>query len=211
MKHTRNSGTKPNASRWYALVTVVGLLTMLLWPTAAAAIPPTDAEELKQAWEYASDVGVYRYQSTALQTIHPTEKLVNVGRSSKTERITVAGAMDRSNDTMEMVIQGDGTIELKMVDGVSFGRVNAQDEWTQVENQSDFFAPGGDPLGYLNAAENIQEAGGRGQDAESGDLDLDTVLANPYSLLRGEYSVYTFDLNGPKYARPTGRTPATHG
>ncbi|MCP4537165.1 MAG: LamG domain-containing protein, partial [Chloroflexi bacterium] len=94
-----------------------------------------------------------------------------------------------------------GTIELKVVDGVSFGRLNAQDEWTLVENQSDFFAPGGDPLGYLNAAENIQEAGDRVQDAGSGAPDLDTALANPYSVLRGAYSVYTFDLNGPKYAR----------
>ncbi|MCP4542385.1 MAG: hypothetical protein GY832_35125, partial [Chloroflexi bacterium] len=201
MKHTRNSGTKHNASRWYALIALVGMLAMLLWPTAAAAIPLTDEQELKQAWEYAADVGVYRYRTDVLQTIHPTPRLSNVGRSSKSERFSVAGMMDRPNDTMEMRIAADGTIELKVVDGVSYGRLNAHDEWTQVESQSNFFAPGGDPLGYLNAAENIQEAGGRMQDAESGAPDLDTALANPHSVLDGEYSVYTFDLSGPKYAR----------
>ncbi|MCP4543086.1 MAG: LamG domain-containing protein, partial [Chloroflexi bacterium] len=202
-KHTRRSGIKSSASRWYVLLALMGFLTILLWPSMTAAVPLTltDAEQLKQAWEYAADVGVYRYQTDVLQTTHPTEKLVNVGRSSKIDRFSVVGMMDRPNDTMQMRIQADGTIELKVVEGVSYGRVNSQDEWTQVENQSDFFAPGGDPLGYLNAAENIQEAKDMGQDAGSGEPDLETALANPHSVLGTAYSVYTFDLNGPKYAR----------
>ncbi len=151
MKHTRHSG-----SRWYILLALIGLLTMLLWPSMATAVPLTDAEQLEQAWEYAAEIGVYRYQTDVVQITHPTEKLVNVGRSSKTARITVAGLMDRPNDTMHMKLQADGTIDLKVVEGVSYGRLSAQAEWTEVENQTDMFAPGGDPLGYLNAAENVQ-------------------------------------------------------
>ena len=143
-KQIRRSGNKNTASRWYALFVLVGLLAMLLWPTAAAAIPVslplTDAQELKQAWEYAATVGVYRYQTNVLQTTHPTLRLNNAGRGSKTDRITVAGLMDRPNDTMLMQIQGKSDIELKVEEGISYGRTNSQDEWTRVENQSDFFA-----------------------------------------------------------------------
>ena len=195
-KHTRRSGTKYNASRRYTLVTLVGLLTMLLWPSMAVAVPPPltgavllgDADQLKQAWKYAGEVGVYRYQTDVIQTTHPTLNLVNVGRSAKTERIMVSDLMDRPNDTMQMKIQADGSIEIKVEQGISYGRLNPQEEWTQVENQTDMFAPGGDPLGYLNAAENIREIANADRSGRAElrmeDATLDEVLCNPQFLIR---------------------------
>ncbi len=140
-KHARRSGNKNNASRWYALLALVGLLTMLLWPTAAAAVPLSDEQELKQAWEYAAEMGVYRYRTNAIQTTHPTLMLVNVGRSSSTKRMTVAGTMDRPNDTMQLTmngLRGRQTVELKVEQGVSYGRLNPQAEWTRSKTKATF-------------------------------------------------------------------------
>ncbi len=161
---------KSSSSFWYvlfALAALTGLLIMSNKPAFVTAAPLSDDARLKAAWERAAEAGVYNYRTDVLQTTHPTLKLVNVGRSSKTDRITVAGLMDRPNDTMHIKMQGEGSIELKVEQGISYGRLDAQEEWTLVENQSDFFAPGGDPLGYLNAAENVR-------DGDIGDLGLDS-------------------------------------
>jgi hypothetical protein len=159
-------------------------MALLLWPSLVTAVPVTRQQELDQAARLAGDVGTYQYRTDVLQTTHPTLRLENAGRQPETSRMTVDGAVDRANASMEMTIWAPGTgtdgLELKVLDGKAYGRSETDGEWTEIENPSDVFAPGGDPFGFVAAAENVQ---------------VPSAIGDP------DVPSYTFDINGLKFAR----------
>jgi len=189
-------------TRVYLILVLLGLAMIGIIPTIVTAGPLSSAQNLRAAWHYAADLGVYRYQTNVLQTVHPTTKLANVGRSSKTQSFSVSGQMDKPNDSMQMTMSSDGgsnVIDLKVEDGLAYGRFNPQAEWTEVEDQSDIFAPGGDPMGYLNAADNIEALEMNSEELKA-IIDTDPIL-NSSLLILNSATRYTFDLDGPRYAQ----------
>ncbi|HEX8683017.1 MAG TPA: LamG-like jellyroll fold domain-containing protein, partial [Ardenticatenaceae bacterium] len=192
--------TRSGLSRlpWWLLVIV--LITTVAWPVLTTAAPVTDAQHLQQVWRAANDSGQYDYDSAVRQTTRTTPQLENVGRPDHIEHVAVQGKVDRLAETMTLRLEqgSDGSqrsIEMKVEQGTAFGRLTPDAEWTEVEGQVDLFAPGGDPLGYLAAVENVRilaatEAG------EEGFLYQELL---PEASTEG-MTRYRFDLNGVRYA-----------
>ncbi len=152
-----------NKTRLYILFILTGLLTLLLWPSLATAMPLTAKHQLGRAWQLVADVAGYDYHTTAVQTTHPTARVENIGRQTKTERIEVTGQINHLSESMRLEIRSGGknnprVIDLKIEDGVAYGRLQAEKDWRELDaSPTDLFAPGGDPLGFLVAAENVQQ------------------------------------------------------
>lgn len=156
MKH------KSPLSRLSSVLLIVGLLFLLLWPSFVQAVPLTVRQELLSAWQLAGEVGQYQYRSTVIQTTYPTAKLENVGRNPRTKRMIVEGTLDTPRDFMAMQLRNanPGTtqlIDLKVEDGLAYGRMETTANWQRLDDADQLFSPGSNPLGFLVAAENVQE------------------------------------------------------
>ena len=173
---------------FFILLALLGLFTLIVRPFLVTAAPLTPKQQLERAWRFAADVGAYQYHADATQTTHPTARLENTGRHPQSERIQVEGALDLHNETMSLRLWNQSTsddgLELKVEAGRAYGRLTAQEEWTEIDNPTDLFAPGGDPLGFLAAADNIEQIDNVGEEA----------------LSSAAYTRYRFDINGPRYA-----------
>jgi hypothetical protein len=174
------------------VVTLVVLTALLLWPTLVTAIPLTPKQEVDSAWRFAGDVGSYQYRTDVIQTTHPTARLENAGRNIKSTRMTVEGAIDQASETMNMTLwmpgAGKDGLQMKIEGGKSYGRVGSGQDWEELDNPTSIFAPGGDPLGFLAATENVKP--------------------NPATLSQDDSAApditnrsYTFDINGLEFAR----------
>ncbi|MCP4992875.1 MAG: DUF11 domain-containing protein, partial [Gammaproteobacteria bacterium] len=192
---------KHNPIRLYIALAIAGLVTLYLWPSLVVAMPLTAKHQLERAWRFASDIGSYDYSSAVLKTDHPTPHLKNAGRSPHTKRITAQGMVDLPNKVMSMKLWTVGVdkdgIEVKVENGKAYGRLNAEGGWIEMENPSQVFAPGGDPLGFLLAAENIQEVKASHQNFAVAGPSFDDFITDSQNPTA---SSYTFDLNGVKYA-----------
>jgi hypothetical protein len=181
---------KQQSLKIYLTLAVVGLLTLYLWPSLVVAMPLTAKQQMQRTWRLAMDIGSFTYRTDVVQTSYPTPKLENAGRSPRVQEMWLEGTVDRPNDAITMKLwlgTGRETIELKVENGQAYGRAESETEWTVVdENPADLFTPNGDPLGFLVAAENVQQS----------DNDGSTVAGlSPDSNLS-----YTFDINGREYA-----------
>lgn len=193
---------------WISFVTL-GLLWLLLWPalaTATVGAAPTVQSQLQAAWQRAHGVGNYRYTSNVRQTTHPTARLENAGRRDKTQQMTVEGRINRTADTMQMKFSSSRkdprSLEVKVENGKAYGRTNpvpAQGDgegWQAIENNTDLFAPGGDPLGFLVAAKNIRLVESTSTGAAPS-LFPEEFLPKAYT---DTLTRYAFDLNSTRYA-----------
>lgn len=171
----------------FCLIVVFVVLTLIGWLPGKEAIAgrePTDV--LEQAWGLAQQSGSYHYRSSVEQTIYPALTVQNAGRDPRVDHLGVEGQTDVLAETMSMTLWPDGSfnpqtgIEAKVENGQTYGR-RGQGEWQELENTTDSFAPGGDPLGFLFGAVNIEDGGLRQQTID--DLTL-------------TYQRYTFDLDG---------------
>jgi uncharacterized repeat protein (TIGR01451 family) len=201
----RNKGytSKRENQRLYLPLLITGLLVLFGWSRLAEAMPLTDKQRLGQAWRAAADIGRYEYQTSVLQTFRPTARLENAGRNPRRQQLRAEGWVNRPDNAMQLRLWSSETsqqgIEIKVEGERAYGRLSTDKEWTDIPNSTDIFAPGGDPLGFLVAAENVR-VGSR--EWGSGELTLDEVMNNP-QLASPDFSVatsYAFDLNGPRYA-----------
>lgn len=192
-----------NTKRTRLISSLVALfLAMLMaWPSITNAVPQTAAHELQRAWRQALTIGQYQYQTELLQTIHPTAKLENVGRRPQVQTMRIAGEMDRPGESMTVQITNDSagnqsTLDLRIVDGVAFGRANSDAEWRELDNEAatgDLFAPSGDPLGFVVAATEV-----RLLKESTQDLLFDKLLPDSYTT---NITRYAFTIDGLRFAR----------
>jgi len=190
--------------RLYTSLALIGLLILYVWPSLVVALPLTAKHQLERAWRYAGDVGSYQYRTNVIQTTHPTARLENAGRHPKTQRLAAEGMVDRPNKTMTMKLWGQGragqALEVKVENGQAFGRTSATENWSEIDNPADIFAPGGDPLGFLVAAENIRQL------TSDDTLETATVTGQapdpgmPDRWTGKNLNRYAFDINGRQYA-----------
>ena len=185
------------STRIYTLLALIGLAVLLIWPSFVAAVPLTASQQVQASWNFASDLARYDYQTDLLQTIHPTNKLLNLGRQSRQEHIQISGYTDRLNEQFYMKLNGKHALEMKVEDGQSYGRAVGSDQWELVDDEqiaSDMFAPNGDPLGFLAAADNVQIVPNQPAEAQSDFSEfLNPAIDQPHTL-------YSFEVNGPRYA-----------
>lgn len=186
---------KSPRSRWMPrvrlLLALVALALLGLWPALVRAMPLTDTQRLDAVWATAQEVGRYRYQSRVTQTTHPTERLTNVGRTSRMTSLHAAGELDRHAGSLRLLLNGEGRgqgIEIEVADGQARGRTVGTTEWEVLDNPPDLFS-GGEALGFLVAAKNVK------REAASVPDGLDGLL------LAQAATRYTFELDGSAYAR----------
>ena len=175
---------------------IVALLALASWPYLSTAAPLSDGQRLQQAWQQATNIGQYHYHTDVVQKIYPTEQLENVGRRVQSQEISVEGQIDQAADRMSLRLESGGagnhkSIDLRVEEGVAYGKLGAGDEWQEVEAGLDLFAPGGDPMGFLAAAQNVRVLEG------SDDL-LFEMLPEDYTQT---ITRYAFELDGPQYAQ----------
>ena len=186
--------------RWYLSLILLGLSMLFLWPRLVTATPLTPKHHLERAWHNADQVGHYQYQTTVIQTTHPTARLDNLGRRSTVEYVDVVGQIDRQAELMQLQLWPEGrnkprTVDLKLEKGITYGRSGVDEVWQVLDDSPiDIFAPGGDPLGFLVAVENVRPAGPAGE----ADLFPADMLPDDYA---GRISRYQFELDGLRYAR----------
>lgn len=172
---------------------IVFLNTRFTWqrPQTAAASQPSPIEAVEQAWKLARASGRYSYRSLIDQTVYPAPSVANAGRPPRQDRLAVEGDADVAAETLNLTLWDDGSFDpqrglsVKVEDGQTFGR-RGQGEWQEMDNVADAFAPGGDPLGFLAGATNVQRTGTETRDFEGLGLT---------------YTHYTFDMDGPAFAR----------
>ncbi|MEZ4709124.1 MAG: LamG-like jellyroll fold domain-containing protein [Caldilineaceae bacterium] len=183
-----------------ALLIGAGILSLLfalaIQPFSTATASPDAAQQLADAWQRAGAIGRYRYHATVLQTSHPALTLQNVGRTAHTDQFVIAGEMDTPGErmTLQLTVANQPPLQIKVENGRGYGRVRDADPWTETEIATELFAPGGDPLGFLVAAENVRKLGRDAADAFF-----------PAAMLPADYAQaitrYQFDMNGVKYAQ----------
>ena len=170
-------------------------LSQTLPAVMAKTIQPTARQQVAQAIDQASESGQYRYNTTVVQTYHPTLLLENVGRTTRVETHQINGEVDVPADSMTMQIKAasNPSLQIKIEDGRGYGRFGEDDEWIEVDLATDLFAPGGDPMGFLAAAENVHITN---DSLADGTFPADLL---PVSLT-SNITRYQFDVNGQKYA-----------
>ena len=175
---------------------------VLLTPAHAKEDPPA-AQVVQEAWRSAQEAGSYHFTTEIEQTTYPAPALVNVGRSSRREKLylrgetnaNLPGTRNTSGPTLQMTMwDGGGSIlnpqdgiEIRVEDDRAFGRQGAG-PWQEIDDFSGSFAPGKDLLGYLAGATNIRE------------IEADT-RAMPGRKEALEYKRYVFDVDGPGFSQ----------
>lgn len=154
---------------------MTGLLLLYAWPSLVTAMPLTAQGQLERAWWLAGQMARFRYRAEVVQTSHPTARLSNAGCSPQIKRLFAQGLVDHAGQTMHLKLAAAGSgqkgIDLKVEEGQAYGRTGAGDDWQKFDNPTDLFAPGGNPLGFLVAAENINEFTDLRMDESASDLD----------------------------------------
>ena len=190
---------KPYTSRLYLALALIGLLLLTGWPRLVEAMPLTAQHHVERAWRIAADAGRFEYDTVVVQTTHPTTRLENAGRHPTTRRMAAEGMVDRPNKAMQMRLWSPGAgrdgIELKVEGGQAFGRIDPNADWQEIPNPTDIFAPGGDPLGFLVAAQEVRELGIGNQELGTADFSPNSQFLTPNSFKR-----YAFEISGPRYA-----------
>ena len=147
---------------------------------------------------------MYQHSSEILQTSYPTPRLENAGRSPKTEHLVVAGTVDQPNNSVTLRIDGltddQSVIEMKVENGVSYGRYQGAQDWTELGETADIFVSEGNPLGFLAAIENVQLVPDSVDPLAVGEAGLNDWIENPQALYPEAYTHYTFEINGHRYA-----------
>ncbi len=151
-------------------------------------------EIVKQAYEKALGIGEYNFTSTVEQTTTPLPMLVNTGRGTQLDTFYIEGVTNLTSNSMFLrlwqnggnILSTDSSLEFKVENGIAYGKNAYTEEWLEVDNFSDVFAPGGNTLAFLVGAKNIQDINNEGK-AYAGEKPI-------------QNSQYSFELDGNVFA-----------
>ena len=172
------------------LILLAAALFAVPWLRATASTPAQQAVmDAQRRWD---DVAFYRFSATLDQERFPTPDVTTVGQSGSRQRFYFSGQAWPAEQRMEAsiwaqggdVLTGQGKIDLRIENGRTWVRVG--DEWQEMNDFSATFAPNGDWLAFLDAAQEAIEMEG---DAGTGAAPL-----RPHTR-------YTYRLDGPRLAR----------
>lgn len=161
------------------------VLLPLALALSAVAQTPAPAGTVQASWERVRQADSYTFESQLRQTNYPLPALQNVGLSPNHTYLFTAGRLDTGQENFSLDIWQDGNqlgdlsqaMQLKVENGLAYGRFGDGDWALLEEDISQMFAPGRDTMGYIAAAENITWLGQEGQTQH-----------------------YAFELSGPKLA-----------
>lgn len=177
-----------------AALTLFALWLLTLPVGAQEGVVPTTPNvqaTINSAWQLAQQSGTYHYRSRVAQTNYPAPSLTNAGRSPTESAFGVEGWVDLPAETLEMTLWRDGSFDpqrgvaMRIEGEQAYGRVG-EGEWEKVQDISEVFAPGGDPLGFLAGVKAVTMVGQEERDLGQGDLTL-------------RYTRYTFEVDGAAF------------
>jgi hypothetical protein len=181
----RNHYSSHSLPRFWFVIPLI-ILSLTIWLPAFSVKADDPTAVVQQAWQRAQQSGRYHYRSQVDQTIYPAPAVQNAGRPPQQSHLAVDGEVDIPAETMALTLWQDGSfnpqtgLSVKVENGQTYGR-SGQNDWQEIDDVADAFAPGGDPLAFLAGATDIQAAG-----TESRAFDGLTLT----------YSRYTFALDG---------------
>jgi len=159
------------------------VLALVVYPAVTSAVQPAPLEE---AWERARDVGAYDFVADVEQTLIPRPLPSMIGQTDQRVDMRMEGEVALPDYTrLQLRLEGTGldVPPLELIQDGAETYLLKDGEKIPVENPAGLASPTTDYLGYLAAAENVQQlpspevgggAGGGGR--------------------------YTFDFNGPRFA-----------
>ncbi len=164
------------------------LVLVLISPSITSALRSTDLDVVKAAWAQARQSGAYHFSADVQQTIIPEASVLNVGRTSQQTALHLDGDVNLPDQQLHFtlwsqggsVLNADSGIEVKVNGEQAEARQGTQD-WQDINNFTGAFAPQGDFMAFLAAAQNVKR--------ESAGSDLAPAASR-----------FTFDVSGPSYA-----------
>ena len=170
---------------------LVPVLSLVLVPLALGrSTPLTPAATVARAWELAEESGSYRFQTLIAQQATLQPSLHSAGRGASHAYLSLRGTLDQPANRLELQIwqsndpEPTNAAEVRVVGQEATGRVGSG-PWQPITFDTASFAPGGDPLGFLAGARDIQRA-------KTEQRSLGTVTET--------YTGYTFTLDGAAFA-----------
>ncbi len=184
------------------LLAAAGILIIgsFLWLPALTGIGQagslTSRQVVEQAWQRARELGSYHFSTNLEAAITATGQPVPEN-SARYERLYIEGQVDLPAQKMELTMWEKGGlafntrqgIQIKLEGGKTYGRVGSSD-WQEMEDATDAFAPGRDPMAYLAGARDIYLAG-------TGSVEVPT----PEGTVVVNYTRYGFTVDGVRFAR----------
>ena len=172
------------------------ILAIILFAVARATRPlaaaPSPQDAVQTAWDNAKASPTFAYTSNILQTTYPAPKITSAGKPLQIDTFYIDALVDQHAEKMELELWNNDQEQsvTLAVDGTETkARVGADGEWEDIGTVSDFFAPGGDPLGFLAGASNI-----RAGEAQT----LDFAVDGQQSVT---FATYEFDFSGLDFGR----------
>ncbi len=178
-----------------AVFLIIGSFSLSSWiakPGQAAQLDPRKAVE--QAWQRARQLGSYRFTTNLEASTTPAGQPVPEN-SARYERLYLEGQVDLPAQKMELSIWEKGgkafntrqAIQMRVEGEKTYGRVGSG-EWQEMEESTDAFAPGRDPMAYLAGASDIFLVG-------TGTAEVPT----PAGVTEISYSRYGFSVDGVEF------------
>ncbi|GIK56874.1 MAG: DUF11 domain-containing protein [Chloroflexi bacterium] len=190
----RLSGAHPARRR---LLPVVFVAVALLLYLVKAALPITAVSEspLHVAWQQAQRAGAYTFRADIRQRSIPVASVLNVGRTHREDNLHLQGTADLSAQSLNLTLWSNGGNILDATSGteveVRDGRTRIRREngpWEELPNVLDTFAPQGDFLSFLVAAQNVQSF----DEAQDGSPNLQSPHFT-YDIDSAAFAVYLRD------------------
>ena len=187
--------------------TILGLFLFglaLLQTISPVAQAQTDADlaaqqAIQAAWNLAKESPSYNYTSAVEQTTYPAPRIESAGQPPRIDTFFGEAIYNQIDEILEMTLW-DGSHQEStalLIEGTSMkGRKGEDAEWQDLGTANDFFAPGGDPLGFLAGASNPQFVSTETynwQTPESQGLNSPSLLST--------LSLYSFDFSGYHFGR----------
>jgi hypothetical protein len=139
--------------------------------------------EVQAAWARARESGAYHFIADITQQNIPLPTVTNAGQRSRTDELHLEGRADLSAQRMLLKLWAAGAdgVEVRVEGDQAFVRRGENDKWEPVPGFTGAFAPEGDFLAFLAAAEDITRLG------------VETRAGVTFTR-------YTFRVNGPGFA-----------
>ena len=186
----------------YPGILLLVVVTLLLGGASRLNMPSSLAPDqaVNRAWSRVQQLGRYSYATDILQTTTPLPLVMNAGRGDEESVYRIEGETDLRHNSMQLALWQESAgvstpglatdrrsgIEIKVADGIAYGRSVGAADWEQIDGFSDLSAPAGDALAYLSGAAEIQFLGDENRSLpDGGTLSL---------------SRYGFVLDGPALA-----------
>ncbi len=173
----------------YALIPLLFIIVFSLaaGPLRSQATDPAQSE-LDAVWQRVHQSGAYRFNADVTQTTTPLATTINAGRKANRTTLYLQGETDIDAESLHLSIWTNGGSVLVPESGVEV-RIDGDEAvarkgngaWEEVEDFTGLFAPGGDFMAYVRAAENVVNHGAEIRSTVAGDIPV---------------TLYTFDIDG---------------